>query len=123
MLHQVAQRATDLARAVTWYREFLQVEPIGIFDPPGLAFFPMGETRLLLDVGAPSALLYLRVDDLAGRIDQLRARGVTIESDPHVIFRDAAGQFGPAGEDEWMAFVRDSEDNVLGLVERKPIPA
>ena len=27
---------------------------------------------------------------------------------------------GPAGTDEWMAFVRDSEGNTLGLVEQRP---
>jgi len=31
-----------------------------------------------------------------------------------------AGTLGPAGTDEWMAFFRDSEDNLVGLVSHSP---
>ena len=30
---------------------------------------------------------------------------------------------GPAGTDEWMAFVRDSEGNLVGLVSHSPTVA
>jgi len=43
-----------------------------------------------------------------------------IETEPHVIFNDAEGAFGNAKEDEWMAFFRDSENNLVGLASRKP---
>ncbi len=35
------------------------------------------------------------------------------------MFRDDNGQFGPAGEEEWMAFFRDSEDNLIALAQRR----
>jgi methylmalonyl-CoA/ethylmalonyl-CoA epimerase len=35
-----------------------------------------------------------------------------------VIFRHDDDTLGPAGTDEWMAFVRDSEANLVGLVSR-----
>jgi methylmalonyl-CoA/ethylmalonyl-CoA epimerase len=41
---------------------------------------------------------------------------VEIETEPHVIFHHDDDLIGPAGTDEWMAFVRDSEGNTLGLV-------
>ena len=119
-LHQVAQRAEDLDRAVAFYRDVLELPFLARFDPPGLAFFDLGDTRLLLEGGAPPAMLYLRVPDVEAAVARLRAAGVTIEQDAHVIFSDADGQFGPAGEDEVMAFVRDSEDNLLGLAGRRP---
>lgn len=119
-LHQVAQHVDDLERAIAFYRDVLGLRFIARFEPPGLAFFDLGSTRLLLEAGAPSSLLYLRVDDPAAALERLRAQGVTIESDAHVIFRDADGQFGPAGEDEVMAFVRDSEGNLVGLAGRLP---
>jgi methylmalonyl-CoA/ethylmalonyl-CoA epimerase len=119
-LHQVAQRATDLGRASAFYERLLGVPPIATFDPPGLVFFDLAGTRLLVDRNAPSALIYLRVDDVREAVERLRADGVTIESEPHVIFSDAQGTFGAAGEDEWMAFIRDSEDNVVGLASRLP---
>src|SRR3954471_8922662 len=109
ILHQVAQHVEDLERATTFYTRLLGQPPIATFDPPGLVFFRLGDTRLLLEAGAPSAILYLGVDDVAAATETLRAAGVTIESEPHVIFDDAAGQFGPAGELEDMAFFRDSE--------------
>jgi len=37
-----------------------------------------------------------------------------------VIFADADGVFGTAGEDEWMTFLRDSEGNLLALSARSP---
>ena len=45
---------------------------------------------------------------------------MTIEGEPHVIFSHSDDTLGPAGTDEWMAFVRDSEGNMVGLVEQRP---
>jgi methylmalonyl-CoA/ethylmalonyl-CoA epimerase len=113
---QVAQRATDLDRAAAFYADLLGTPPTGRFDPPGLLFFQAGSTRLLLEANAASALIYLRVDDLHGTVGRLRANGVNIESEPHVIFSHADESLGPAGTDEWQAFIRDSEGNLVGLV-------
>ena len=115
ILHQVAQKAEDLERAVAFYTRLIDEPPIAVFDPPGLAFFRLGETRLLVDRGAPSALIYLRVDDVRTTVEQLRSDGVAIAHEPHVIFTDADGTFGPAGAEEWMAFITDSEGNLVGL--------
>lgn len=49
ILHQVAQHVDDLDRAVDFYSRLLGSPPTGVFDPPGLAFFRLGDTRLLLD--------------------------------------------------------------------------
>jgi methylmalonyl-CoA/ethylmalonyl-CoA epimerase len=89
------------------------------FDPPGLAFFDLGNTRLLLEDGAQSSILYLSVDDIDAAYATLRARGVTFENEPHLVFRDDDGQFGDAGEEEWMAFFRDPDSNTLALLERR----
>lgn len=117
-LHQVAQHADDLDRAVAFYTGVLGCEVIGRFDPPGLAFLRLGPVRLLLEGNAPSALIYLRVDDVRVTADELGAAGVVIESGPHLIHTDADGAFGPAGWQEWMAFIRDSEGNLVGLASR-----
>jgi methylmalonyl-CoA/ethylmalonyl-CoA epimerase len=45
---------------------------------------------------------------------------VPIEGEPHVIFQHTNDDLGPAGTDEWMAFIRDSEDNLVGLVSHHP---
>lgn len=119
-LIQIAQRATDLQRASAFYAELLGQEPAATFDPPGLVFFDLDGIRLLLDVGAPPALVYFEVGDLERTVERLRGRGVEIDTEPHLIFSHADDTLGPAGTDEWMAFVRDSEGNLIGLVEQRP---
>ena len=120
-LVQVAQHVEDLDRARAFYEDLLGAPPLARFDPPGLVFFALGRgTRLLLDQGAPSALLYLEVPDVRTRVEELRAAGVVVESEAHVIFSHPDDTLGPAGTDEWMAFVRDSEANLVGLVSHLP---
>jgi methylmalonyl-CoA/ethylmalonyl-CoA epimerase len=119
-LVQVAQHADDLDRAAAYYSELLGAAPTGRFDPPGLLFFDLGGTRLLLERGAPSAVLYLRVDSVRDSVERLRSSGAPIETEPHVIFSHRDDSLGPAGSDEWQAFVRDSEGNLLGLVSQEP---
>lgn len=74
--------------------------------------------RLLLEAGAPSCLLYLRVADVRTAVESLRNRGVEILTEPHEIFVDSEGLFGERGHAEWMAFIRDSEGNTVGLDSR-----
>jgi methylmalonyl-CoA/ethylmalonyl-CoA epimerase len=111
------KNADDLDRAEKFYTALTGSEPTGRFDPPGLLFFDLGGTRLLLDRAAPSALIYLAVPHLHERIEALRQAGVTIEDEPHVIFEHDDDRLGPAGTREWQAFIRDSEGNLVGLVE------
>lgn len=119
-LLQVAQRVTDLKRGSAFYADLLGQAPVAEFDPPGLTFFSLGSTRLLLDRAVPSALLYFEVDDVRARIEELRSRGVEISTEPHVIFRHEDDNLGPTGTDEWMAFFIDSEGNTVALVSRTP---
>lgn len=119
---QVAQRSTDLPRSIAFYRDVLGASHIATFDPPGLAFFDIGGVRLMLDAipgafeheGSP---LYFSVDDLDASVAALREAGVAIEEAPTLINKDEAGNFGPAGAEEWMAFFRDPDGNVLAFSE------
>jgi methylmalonyl-CoA/ethylmalonyl-CoA epimerase len=117
---QVAQRVIDLDRAEAFYASFLRQAPDARFVPPGLVFFNLDGVRLLLDDKAPSALIYFTVDDINASVERLRAAGVEIISEPHIIFQHADDRIGPAGHDEWMAFFTDSEGNTVGLVEHRP---
>ena len=118
-VHQIAQHADDLDRAVAFYRDTLGLALIARFDPPGLAFFDLGNTRLLLEAAASSVVLYYEVDDIDTSYRSLLAAGVEFVAEPHRIHRDDAGDFGPVGGEEWMAFFRDSEQNLVALVERR----
>ena len=118
-LVQIAQHADDLQRAAAFYTRLLGSEPTGLFDPPGLLFFDLDGVRLLLDRNAPSSLVYLRVDNVHETLERLGA-GVEVLSRPHVIFTHEDDTLGPADHEEWLAFVRDSEGNTVGLIAFQP---
>ena len=120
-LLQIAQYAQDLDRAAAFYTMLLGEPPIASFDPPGLAFFRVGGVRLLLDRGAPSALHYLQVSDVKAEVERLRVAGVEIVGEPHMIFEHRDAILGTQGTQEYQAFVRDSEGNLVGLVTLYPL--
>ncbi|PZU45417.1 MAG: methylmalonyl-CoA epimerase [Microbacterium sp.] len=115
VLVQVAQGVKDLERAAAFYSALIGTPPVATFDPPGLVFFDLAGVRLLLEREAPSAVLYLRVDDLESAV--ARVGDVEILSAAHRIFTHSTNALGPIGQEEWQSFIRDPEGNTLGLVE------
>jgi methylmalonyl-CoA/ethylmalonyl-CoA epimerase len=114
-LAQIAQHADDLQRAADFYTVLLDTPPTATFDPPGLLFFDLDGVRLLLDRSAPSALLYLHVQNVHEALERLDGLADVV-SPPHVIFTHEDDTLGPEGHQEWQAFIRDSEGNTVGLV-------
>jgi predicted enzyme related to lactoylglutathione lyase len=114
-LQQIAQHADDLDRAADFYTALLETTPTATFDPPGLLFFDLDGVRLLLDRNAPSSLVYLRVENVHEALERLEGLADLI-SEPHVIFHHDDDALGPAGHDEWQAFIKDSEGNTVGLI-------
>jgi len=116
-LGQVAINVHNLARATAFYRDTLGL-PL-LFSAGELAFFDCGGVRLMLSLPEkaefdhPSSILYFAVADIVVAHRQLRARGVRIEAEPHIVARMPAS-------DIWMAFFRDSEDNLLALMNEAP---
>ncbi|WP_115789155.1 VOC family protein [Arthrobacter silvisoli] len=117
---QIAQRAVDLERATAFYSGLLGTRPLARFEEAGLVFFDLGGVRLLLERGAPSALVYLDRPDLHTALPRLEAAGVKVLARPQLIFTHPDETLGPAGTEEWMAFIEDSEGNTVGLVSRTP---
>ncbi|HEV2147437.1 MAG TPA: VOC family protein [Longimicrobiaceae bacterium] len=114
---QVAVNVRDLPRAVAFYRDTLEL-PL-LFEIPGAAFFQCGAIRLMLalpekpELDHPASILYYRVDDVHAAFAALTGRGVRAEGDPHLIAR-------MPDHDLWMAFLRDTEDNVFALMGEVP---
>ncbi|NBR65160.1 MAG: methylmalonyl-CoA epimerase [Actinobacteria bacterium] len=117
-IRQVAIGCKDLNRAQDFYTRLLGKPPIAVFDPPGLCFFDLGGTRLLIEIGGPASLIYLEVPDVKASISDLRERGFKITSEPHIVFPDPNGLFDHPGN-EWLAFIEDSEGNAVGLMSRE----
>ena len=115
---QIAVVVQDVARATRFYRDVLGLR--FLFDaPPSLAFFDCGGVRLMLSPpeGAASAgassIVYYDVADIHAAHGALVARGARFERPPHLVAPMPAG-------DLWMAFLRDSEGNLLGLMNERP---
>lgn len=121
-LHQLALTTADLERSTRFYRDILGLSLITSFDPPGLAFFQVGNVRLSIqkvdEVEAASSVLYFRVQDIGAATQSLKDNAIELEREPELIFRDDQGQFGEAGEEEWMAFFRDPDGHLLALASR-----
>jgi methylmalonyl-CoA/ethylmalonyl-CoA epimerase len=117
---QVAITVRDVGRARAFYRDVLELEHL--FDaPPKMSFFDCGGVRLLL--GEPegeeepaggeerhgASILYLDVPDIGAAHETLSGRDVRFDVAPHKV--------ADLGDRElWLAFFRDSEDNVLALM-------
>lgn len=126
-LRQIGLPSRNLSKSIQFYRDSLGLEFIAQFDSPGLAFFRLGETRLLLEQSSNArtsdAVLYFEVSDIHTAYLTLKERGVEFDSAPHLIYRDDGGVFGPAGGEEWLAFFKDPDGNVLALACRIAAPA
>jgi len=120
---QIAVNAHDLARATAFYRDVLGLRHL--FTAGSMAFLMCGDVRLMLGIAEkpefdhPSSILYFRVDDIDAAHRTLLEHGVRVEQEPLLVHK-------AEDHDLWLAFFRDSEDNVMALmseVARGPAPA
>jgi methylmalonyl-CoA/ethylmalonyl-CoA epimerase len=110
---QIAITVGDIDRATEFYREVLGLEHL-FSAPPKMAFFNCGGIRLMLgevegDSGQHASILYYRVPDIEEAFEALSERGAVFEGEPHVVHRTEDSEL-------WLAFLRDSEDNLLALM-------
>ncbi|HEV8599610.1 MAG TPA: VOC family protein [Gemmatimonadales bacterium] len=109
---QIAVRATELPRAVRFYRDVLGLGYL--FEAPGLAFFQCGGVQLMLsgaetpEFDHAASVLYFDVEEIQVAYRALVQRGVHFRDEPHVVHR--AGELAL-----WMAFFDDSEGNVFAI--------
>jgi methylmalonyl-CoA/ethylmalonyl-CoA epimerase len=119
---QIAINTHDVERSIAFYRDALGLD--FLFQAGQLAFFMCGDIRIMLSVAEneefdhPSSILYFRVDDIHAARDELAARGVPFEDEPHLIAE-------MPDHDLWMTFFRDPDRNYLGLMSevRRESPA
>jgi methylmalonyl-CoA/ethylmalonyl-CoA epimerase len=109
---QIAITVRQLARATAFYRDVLGLG--FLYEAGNTAFFDCGGTRLMLNPAEQpestySSILYYRTDDIRKMAELLRSRSVTFESEPRMIAKMPDHEL-------WMAFFRDSEGNLAGLM-------
>lgn len=114
---QIAITVQNLERAVAFYRDKLGMQ--FLFTASTLAFFDCAGTRLMLSTPEPgqahsgNSIIYFTVPDIGAAYGKLTERGVSFDDQPHVIAN--MGSY-----DLWMAFLRDSEHNLLALMSEVP---
>jgi methylmalonyl-CoA/ethylmalonyl-CoA epimerase len=113
---QIAIVAKDIERATAFYRDVLGLRLL--MNAPNMAFFECGGVRLYLGSGQgtedqpASQSIYFRTGDISGLLQNLKDKGVSIHQEPHVIAR-------MPDHDLWLMWVRDSEGNLLGVMEER----
>ena len=111
---QIAIAVKDLGKAVAFYRDVLGL-PFLFEAPPHLAFFDCGGVRLMLtlpekpEYDHPASVIYFKVRNIQETAAVLKSRGVSFESEPHLIAK-------LPNHDLWMAFLRDCEQNLIGVM-------
>jgi predicted enzyme related to lactoylglutathione lyase len=114
---QIFVRARDLDRAVRFYRDTLGM-PFLFQAPPQMAFFQCGPTTVMVGVPEkpefdhPASTIYYLVPDIDAAHTTLRSRAVEFITAPHLVHRAPDYEL-------WLADFRDSEGNVLALMDRK----
>ena len=113
---QISVNAKDLSRATEFYRNVLGMKHL--FNAGNMSFFECGGVRLMLaaaekpEFDHPGSIIYYKVGDIEGASRELGAKGVRFEREPFMVAKMAAHEL-------WMAFFRDSEDNLLAFMAEK----
>jgi len=109
---QVAITVDDLAAAKDFYQNTLGMK--FLFDAGHLAFLQCGSVRLMLTTPERpeprgGTILYYKVDDIQATCAAIKARGITLLEEPHLIAR-------MPDHDLWMASLKDPSGNILGIM-------
>lgn len=114
---QIAIVVADVAKATAFYRDVLGLKFL-FSAGPNLVFLMAGGVRIMLttpqghgEVGKNS-ILYFKVGDLTAIHAAIVGRGATNERSPQLTARMPDHEL-------WMAFVRDPDGNLVGLMEEK----
>jgi predicted enzyme related to lactoylglutathione lyase len=115
---QIAVVVSDVAKATAFYRDVLGLKFL-FSAGANLAFLQAGTVRLMLtvpegNVGQPgkNSILYFKVADLAATHAAIVARGAKSEHEPRLIAKMPDHEL-------WMAFVRDMDGNIIGLMNER----
>jgi predicted enzyme related to lactoylglutathione lyase len=116
-IRQIAITVSNIEAALHFYRDILGIELLFAAGPE-LAFLDAGGVRLMLATpqGAGSvghnSILYFAVTDIEATHAALVARGAATERAPALTARMPDHEL-------WIAFLRDPDGNLLGLMEEK----
>ena len=116
-IRQIAITVSDVGTALPFYRDVLGLK--FLFSPgPNLAFLAAGSVRIMLSTpqGAGAvgrnSILYFKVTDIVAAHAAIVGRGANDERAPQLTAKMPDYEL-------WIAFVRDPDGNLVGLMEEK----
>ena len=111
-IKQIAITVSDVDKALEFYRDILGLEFL-FSAGPNLAFLNADGVRIMLSTpqGANS-ILYFNVNDIESSYKTFVEQGAKAERQPQL----AANM---PDHDLWTVFLRDPDDNLVGLMEEK----
>ena len=109
---QIALTVSDVKRAKDFYQNTLNMR--FLFDAGHITFFQCGDIRLMISESEKpgprgGTILYFKVEDIFAVYAHLERHSVEFLEAPHLIAR-------MPDHDLWMAFLRDPDGNVLGVM-------
>jgi methylmalonyl-CoA/ethylmalonyl-CoA epimerase len=114
---QIGLTVKDLAAAKEFYGEVLGL-PF-LFDAGTMAFYQCGGVRLMLGTAEAGkegpvggTILYFKVAEIEAVCSALKAADVAFVQDAHLVAKMPDHEL-------WMAFLKDPDGNVVGLMEEK----
>jgi methylmalonyl-CoA/ethylmalonyl-CoA epimerase len=113
---QIALPVLDVDRAETFYEKMLGLRKLYRFGD--LTFFDCAGVRLLLEKsrdmdGVNRGCIYFRCADIALAVAELKQRGLSFDSPPHLIAK-------MDDHDLWMTFFKDPDGHTLALMQEAP---
>lgn len=120
---QAAIPAQDIKRARQFYEQKLGLVP-GETQPDGGAQYTAGNTHFLVfpsrgKASGDHTQMGLEVEDINAAVTELKSKGVNVEEYDYPDFKTKGGivDMGEMGKGAW---IKDSEGNLISLLQRVP---
>ncbi|MEM9774729.1 MAG: VOC family protein [Chloroflexota bacterium] len=118
IIGQIGITVSNVEKVFPFYKDILEI-PFLFSAGPQLAFLQAGDTRIMLSeaLGSNTApgknsILYLRADDIETSYEKMVEKGATAERGPELAAKMPDHEL-------WLAFLRDPDGNLVGLMEEK----
>ena len=116
---QIAIAVSDIKKAVEFYKNKLGLTLL--FEvPSGMAFFECGGIRLMVTEqngdlkDHKTSVIYYHVSNIKQTAKSMIESGVSFTKDPHMAVKMADHEL-------WIGFLRDPDENLIGIMEEVPL--
>jgi catechol 2,3-dioxygenase-like lactoylglutathione lyase family enzyme len=116
---QIAIAVSDIKKAIDFYKNKLGLNLL--FEvPSGMAFFECGGIRLMVTEqngdlkDHKTSVIYYHVLEIKKTAKSMLERGVKFTKDPHMAVKMPDHEL-------WIGFLRDPDENLIGIMEEVPL--